>query len=73
MAMPEILQPSWEARQSNTDEAEALVLRERLRRTAEECDALISILNLKYMACTEENVIDCLQAIVRVAKGEDRR
>jgi len=73
MAMPEILHPAWEARQSNTDEAETLVLRDRLRRTAEECDALISILTLNYMACTPENVIDCLRAVVRVAKGEDRR
>ena len=71
--MPEILQPAWEARQSNTDEADGLVLRDRLRRTAEECDALINILTLKYMACTPENVVDCLRAIVRVANGEDRR
>ena len=124
--MSEILHPAWEARQSNTDEAEELLnamidsgvplkspeilaaenrqldalaaaiwapgpnqgrvpghefvsaveaetaLRDRLRRTAEECDALISILTLNYMAFTPENVIDCLRHIVRVAKGATR-
>ena len=38
-----------------------------------ECECCRDLPALKYMACTPENVIDCLQAIVRVANGEDRR
>jgi len=56
----------------HAEEAERLAARGRLRRTADECDALINIIDKGYMACTSENVIDCLQHIVRVAKGEDR-
>jgi len=44
----------------------------RVYRVAEECESLITMIEKQYVEWTPESIIDCLQHIVRVAKGEDQ-